>query len=150
MLDTDYTWFTPQKTQEYRTAPSVDEPNPVVLQPVMGDGEDHPPLSSPEPDSQAVRQNDLHFHTQAPPMMDESQFKRNQTTLKKAGAPTNRDTQEYEWEPTTQKPMEITSQKRPPTTEAEQEESEEVFEWGESPTRSAHFTKKVLSLFQLD
>jgi hypothetical protein len=77
-------------------------------------------------------------------MMDESQFKRNQMKLEKTEAPESIDaTQEYEWEATPKMQKEVPSQNRPPTIEAEQEEREEVLDWGESPSPPARLSKRV-------
>ena len=131
MLDSDATWVTPQNLQEYQTGPERDEP-PAVSTTMVVD-QDHPPLSSPEPSSQAIQRDDLQFHIQAPPVMDESQFRRKQNEFKNPDV-----TEQYEWEPTPPVEKEKqTSRAKSPSAEPE------TLEWEPTPPRPAKTIKMV-------
>ena len=125
MLDSGVTWLTPQNLREYQTGPESDEP-PAVGTTVVID-QDHPPLSSPEPSSQAIQRDGSQFHTQAPPVMDESQFRKNQNESKNTEV-----TEEYEWEAT------------PPMAKGKQiTRNLSPLEWESTPRRLAKTIKTV-------
>jgi hypothetical protein len=147
MLDSDAAWFTPENIHEYQEGAAVsDEP---ILPPVIAsNGRDHPPLSSPEPDisSQPVQRMDSQFNTQAPPMMDESQFRSMKSKPQESVVNDESEENPYEWEAT----QEPTSQSRSHQVDSatqnsyiEQKESENPLEWEESPPRPARTTKAV-------
>lgn len=107
-----------------------------------------PPLSSPEPDisSQPVQRMDSQFNTQAPPMMDESQFRSMKRKPQESVVNDESEENPYEWEAT----QEPTSQSRSHQVDSatqnsyiEQKEPENPLEWEESPPRPARTTKAV-------
>ena len=100
MLDHEGGWFTPENIREYQARSAADSDEPPALPTVISNDQGHPPLSSPvEPSSQAVRGVDTQFHTQAPPMMDESQLRRKQDEAKEEVAEESEE-KDYSWEPT--------------------------------------------------
>jgi len=133
MLDSDATWVTPQNLHEYQTGPEVDEPPGVATTTVID--QDHPPLSSPEP-SQAIQRDNSQFHTQAPSIMDESQFRRKQNESKNSEV-----TEEYEWEatPPVAKQKQTARGQSPSAVELEPE----PLEWEPTPPRPAKTIKTV-------
>ena len=133
MLDSDATWVTPQNLHEYQTGPETDE-TPAVATTAIID-QDHPPLSSPEP-SRAIQRDHSQFHTQAPPVMDESQFRRKQNESKNPEV-----TEEYEWEATPPVPKE--KQTARAQSPAALEVESETLEWELTPPRPAKTIQKV-------
>ena len=75
LLATDATWFTADNIATYQTGLKNDEQVATQDAPVFnGQGQDHPPLSSPE--TGFGSQNEVsQFHTQAPAQLAQSQVK---------------------------------------------------------------------------
>jgi hypothetical protein len=134
MLDSDATWFTPHNLHQYQTGPETDEA-PVVSTTAIID-QDHPPLSSPEPSSQAIQRDHSQFHTQAPPVMDESQFRRKQNESKNPEV-----TEDYEWEATP--PVAKEKQTARAQSPAALDIESETLEWELTPPRPAKTIQKV-------
>ena len=81
MLDNDASWVTPETIQKKDARPTQEEeeilPTP---QPLVGNGEGHPPLGSPGSPSHAVEEQSQ-FETQAPPLLAESELREEQARL---------------------------------------------------------------------
>lgn len=100
-LDSGAAWVTPRNIREYDgAATEVDE---QVYKGVIRDSQDHPPLSSPEIGSPGKSLHKSQFYTQAPPMMDESLYKKTQSRSRREEAESREEAEaseekEYEWE----------------------------------------------------
>lgn len=137
MLDSDATWFTPANINEYQGGPAEVAEQIIPTKTVATNGQDHPPLSSPEPEpepSQDTPQDDSRFLTQAPPMMDESQAKNKsvEKELLPMGTPDVAT-------PTPDSPLKL------PNSQNHQEvgQPEELYEWGSSPPRNAKLVRQT-------
>ena len=118
---------------------------------IAKNGHDHPPLSSPEPEisSQPAQRMNSQFNTQAPPMMDESQFRSLKSKPQEFEVNDESEENPYEWEATPQQPTNRSqSHKVDSGTQnsyIEEKEPENPLEWEESPPRTARTTKAVWS-----
>jgi hypothetical protein len=122
MLDSDATWLTPGNLHEYKTRAEVEESTPISAEhSVLVNYNNHPPLDSPEPSSQAEPRYDSQFHTQAPPMMDATQIKR-----KLEDKPGVLEEEDYEWDST---PPKQKDQRKTRAQDDEQVEPDNSFEW---------------------
>ena len=138
MLNSEDNWFTPENINEYQAgAVAVDE---SAVPTVVATGGDHPPLSSPGESPQNTREHEPQFHTQAPLVMDESQFRPKKDEGELANV-----VEEYEWDPTPQAqkstPPSVPAGENPPAGPA----SETQYDWEESPLRAVQTKKMVLS-----
>jgi hypothetical protein len=141
ILSKDASWFTPDNIAQYQTGPETDEQLKQEAPVFNGQGQDHPPLSSPEmgPSSQ----NESQFHTQAPAPFAQSQTKGElevEEVVEEASVE-----KVLEWDPTpppeSQAP--VAAEKMQGDVEPEAEES---LDWEESPPRPKK-TTMVISMW---
>jgi hypothetical protein len=135
LLDSDTTWFTPEKLHEYQGGPPEVDPHIMPQIIVATNGREHPPLSSPEAEpSQDTPQDDSRFLTQVPPMMDESQAKN--ISVKKellhTGTPDVAT-------PTSDISLKLQNSQN----NQEVSQPEELYEWGSSPPRNAKLVRQM-------
>ena len=144
MLDSDAVWVTPQNIREFGSAaPEAEE---QVFQSMIRNGKDHPPLSSPEAETPS---NTLQFHTQAPPMMDEAQFKGTRADLGSGGVASSQEHEAseervYEWDETPP-PEPVDPQNLRPQTHIEETKSLELDDFGSQENRPvSHLMSKLI------
>lgn len=106
ILDSDDSWFTPDDIHRYQAGGDLEE-QILPVEPVVNNGQDHPPLSSPEEEgppsarpTSKVQEGVSQFETQIPPMLSESQM-RNAPAKTSTPSPTKQPTptQELHWTP---------------------------------------------------
>ena len=149
MLDSDGTWVTPDNINKNREDPlEFEEP---VLPTLPANDQDHPPLSSPEiPSSQPMQGDDPQFYTQAPRILDESQFRRMQDEVKKPDVGDVSGENHFERESSPRVPDVTPTPKVISAAQKSQVEEghDEQYSWEISPPRPAR-AKTVFQLLNL-
>jgi hypothetical protein len=106
ILDSDDSWFTPDTIHRYQAGGELEE-QVLPVEPVVNNGQDHPPLSSPEEEgpppvrpTSRVQEGVSQFETQIPPMLSESDL-RNAPAKANTPSPTKppTPTPELPWTP---------------------------------------------------
>jgi hypothetical protein len=142
ILSKEASWFTPDNIAQYQTGPETDEQLKQEAPVFNGQGQDHPPLSSPEmgPSSQ----NESQFHTQALAPFAQSQTKGELEVEEVVEEVVEKVVEEVveeasvekvlEWDPTPppESPAPVATEEMQGDVEPEAEES---LDWEESPPR---------------